>query len=491
MIERMQDPLLLGEASRIGPEDPRYDQLVLRGKFSRYRGRPDLFYLVGNTEQVVDAVQDAVRAKRRLAVRSGGHCLEGFVADPAVRAVIDTSLMTGVAYDSEMNAFRVEAGTTVGELYRRLFLGWGVTIPAGESPDIGVGGHIAGGASGYLCREHGLAADHLHAIEVVVVDPQGNARSVVATRAPDDPNRDLWWAHTGAGGGNFGVVTRCWFRSPGVAGSDPGGLLPKAPESVLVFRSSWNWEHVDQQAFTTLVRNYGEWSERNSLADVPSARLSSTMFLWRRALGRLEIKGLCTDHSSAEAIVDEHMKAITAGVSVPNSLETERLPWLSFALNPFPELFRPGMESPPFKGKDAFLRRRFTDRQMEAAYDYLTRTDYDVVGGMLGAVTYGGKVNTVSAAATASAQRDSILSTACAVGWGEPGQEATSLAWVRGLYRDLFADTGGVPTPGDQCDGCMINHPDTDLADPELNTSGVPWHRLYFKDNYRRLQQIK
>jgi len=27
--------------------------------------------------------------------------------------------------------------------------------------------------------------------------------------------------------------------------------------------------------------------------------------------------------------------------------------------------------------------------------------------------------------------------------------------------------------------------------DPQWNTSGVPWHALYYKDNYPRLQQIK
>ena len=132
-----------------------------RGFNKRFAGKPDYVRLVGSTEQVVDAVQDAVRDKLRVAVRSGGHCLEGFVADPAVRVVIDTSLMTGVYFDPEMGAFAVEAGTTLGEVYRKLFLGWGVTIPAGESPDIGVGGHVLGGAFGFLCRQHGLAADHL------------------------------------------------------------------------------------------------------------------------------------------------------------------------------------------------------------------------------------------------------------------------------------------------------------------------------------------
>jgi aclacinomycin oxidase len=110
---------------------------------------------------------------------------------------------------------------------------------------------------------------------------------------------------------------------------------------------------------------------------------------------------------------------------------------------------------------------------------------------MLGLATYGGHVNTVASDATASAQRDSILTTSCSAGWGDPNDEFRTIAWVRAFYRDMFADTGGVPVPGDICDGAMINHPDVDLADPEWNTSGVPWHMLYFKSNYAALQQVK
>jgi len=49
----------------------------------------------------------------------------------------------------------------------------------------------------------------------------------------------------------------------------------------------------------------------------------------------------------------------------------------------------------------------------------------------------------------------------------------------------------GFGLPGEAYDGALINHPDTDLADPALNTSGVPWHTLYYKGNYPRLQQVK
>jgi FAD/FMN-containing dehydrogenase len=45
--------------------------------------------------------------------------------------------------------------------------------------------------------------------------------------------------------------------------------------------------------------------------------------------------------------------------------------------------------------------------------------------------------------------------------------------------------------PGEVVDGCYVNYPDADLSDPMWNTSGVPWHGLYFKDNYARLQRAK
>jgi aclacinomycin oxidase len=194
-----------------------------------------------------------------------------------VRVVIDMSLMTGVYYDAEMSAFAIEAGTTLGEAYRRLFLGWGVTIPGGESPDIGVGGHVLGGAFGFLCREYGLAADYLYAVEVVVVDETGTASRVVATRELSDPNRDLWWAHTGGGGGNFGIVTRYWFKTAGATGTDPASLLPRAPDSVLTFRVAWNWEDFDEPAFAMLLRNHGDWCCASSMwprSTTASARLT-------------------------------------------------------------------------------------------------------------------------------------------------------------------------------------------------------------------------
>ena len=128
-----------------------------------------------------------------------------------------------------------------------------------------------------------------------------------------------------------------------------------------------------------LAPNFGDWCEGNSDASSPFTRLFSTLFLWRRQLGKLELKGLSTAGVEADRLVDEHIAAITRGIGAPHTRSLERTSWVNFALNPFPELFAPVGSGALFKGKDAFLRKRFTDHQIETAHQYLTRTDYDVV----------------------------------------------------------------------------------------------------------------
>ncbi len=476
---------------RIGPDDPRYHAVVDKRFNKRFSASPDYVRLAGSTDQVVSAVEEAVREGRRLAVTSGGHCLEGFVADPEVRVIIDVSPMKRVYYDAERGALAVEAGATVGETFRVLFETWGTVIPLGEYPEIGMGGHVVGGAFGFLCRQLGLAADYLYAVEVVTVDQDGRASSVVATREPSDPHRDLWWAHTGGGGGNFGVVTRYWFRSPRASGENPAGLLPRAPESITTFRAEWNWGDIDQPSFLRLLQNHGVWCEGNSDADSPNASLWTLLEIHRKQFGKIIARGVSTAGAAAYRQVDDHLAALSEGVGAPKAKELARMSWLEFALNPLPDLFAAPPGGVSAKVKDALLKKRLTDAQIGVAYDYLTRTDSDVMGGMLGLATYGGRINAVAPDATASAQRDAILDIACNTGWLDPQEEEKNLRWVRAFYRELFAESGGVPVPGEAYDGAFINHPDTDLADLGLNTSGVPWHTLYYKENYPRLQRIK
>jgi aclacinomycin oxidase len=256
--------------------------------------------------------------------------------------------------------------------------------------------------------------------------------------------------------------------------------LPRAPESIATFKAEWNWSDIDQPSFLRLFRNHGIWCEGNSDADSQYASLWTLFEIHRKQFGKIIIRGVSTAGAAAERQVDDHLAVVGEGVGAPNGREITRTSWLEFALNPFPDLFGAPPGGVSVKVKDALLKKRFTDRQIGVAYDYLTRTDHDVMGSMLGLATYGGRVNTVATDATASAQRDSILDIACSTGWLDRREEAKNLTWVRAFYRELFAESGA-----------FINHPDTDLADPVLNTSGVPWHTLYYKASYPRLQRIK
>jgi aclacinomycin oxidase len=481
----------LPKNAKIPPGDPRYRGVVDKQFNKRWTAKPDYVRLAESADDVVSALNDAVAEGRRVVATTGGHCLEGFVTDPDVRVIIDVSRMKRVYYDDRMRAIAVEAGATVGETFRALFDNWRVVVPLGEYPAIGMGGHVVGGAFGFLCRQLGLACDYLHAVEVITVNGAGRAEIVVASRDATDANRELWWAHTGGGGGNFGIVTRYWFRSHDATGDDPATLLPRAPESITTFRAEWDWSDVDEATFGRLLKNHGAWSARNSSPDSPNASLWSVLIAHRQQAGNIIIRCVNTAGADAERQTDDYIAALSEAIMLPRDRQLTRMTWLDFALNPFPDLFTMPPGGVSTKGKDALLRKPLNDRQVMTVHRYMTREDYDVMGGIFGCATYGCRVNTVAPDATASPHRGSIFDAACSVGWMDPAAGDASLAWVRAFYRDLFAESGGVPVPGDRYDGCMINHPDVDLTDSALNTSGTPWHTLYYRQNYPRLQRVK
>ncbi|WP_433722787.1 FAD-binding oxidoreductase [Nocardia sp. CA-129566] len=479
----MTEPLL------IRPDDARYRGLI-SGSNTRWVGSPDYIRLVWSTEQVVAALQQAVDDDLRVVVRSGGHCDEDFTANGKVRAVIDISGMDTVHYDSAMGAFAVAAGATLGRVYSTLYKGWGVTLPGGTCPTVGAGGHVAGGGYGALSRLHGLIVDHLYAVEVVVVDADGRARAVVATREPDDPHRDLWWAHTGAGGGNFGIVTRYWFRSPEAVGDDPAGLLPTPPAELIVSDISWSWDELDEAGFTRLVTNFGEWHERHAGPDSDHLSLYSQLKIQHRSAGSFRMSTqIDAAEPDAEHTLDAFLAAVGAGTGATYTVnDRSRVPWF-YAVHEWFGFVEAAVAR--WKVKSAYMRRALPAPQLDALYRQLTREDYPHPYAMVALVSYGGRINAVATDATAAAQRDSILKLMYVTLWTDPAEDERHDRWIRECYADVYAMTGGVPVPGEATDGCFINYADADLADPAHNSSGIPWHRLYFKDNYPALQAAK
>ncbi|WP_344291891.1 FAD-binding oxidoreductase, partial [Streptomyces synnematoformans] len=493
-------------ATTVTPGHPRYPDLV-RGMNQRWAGRPESVRVVDSPAQVLAVVQEAARAGKKLTVRAGGHCYEDFVYNSGTDIVLDLSEMTSVYWDDRRGAFAVEAGATLLDVYERLYKVWGVTIPAGMCYSVGAGGHVAGGGWGMLAREHGLVVDHLYAVEVVTVNAAGTARVTVATRRPGDPHRDLWWAHTGGGGGNFGVVTRYWFRSPDATGTAPGDALVKPPAEVFLSAISWDWDRLTEAAFTRLTRNYGAWHAANAEPGGKYGGLMSFLMLNHRSHGQV---GLLTQMDAtvpgAAGLLADFLAAVTDGVDVPTVPLTRamgehgpmpeyytprRMPWLQSAR--YLGTTNSTLVDPSLRGdyKSSFHKKNLTDAQIATLWKHLVRTDLDNPGAMVLLSSYGGAVNAVGAAATAYVHRDSAFKLLFQSYWQSAADDAVNIGWLRDMYEETYRKTGGVPVLDDATDGCYVNYCDIDLGDPARNRSGVGWPTLYYGANYPRLQRVK
>lgn len=474
-------------SDKIGPNDARYQDLVQRGQNRRFVGKPEYARVIRSTEDAVAAVQEAVRGGKRIAVRGGGHCFEDFVDSSDIQVLLDMSTYDAVTWDPQYKAFSIGAGAILENVYKDLFYGWGLTLPAGGCLGVGVGGHFSGGGYGPLSRKYGSVVDHLYGVEIVVVDAHGRARSVVATR--DNAHSDLWWAHTGGGGGNFGVVTRYLMRSAG-AGRSPGESLPKAPAALRSTLLLYDWSKTTQADFARTMRNWFDFFEQHNTADSPYATLYAPFILSHKTAGQflLSTQIDAAVPNSAE-LMNAFNAAMVAGVAVKPQV-------IDLGVGPFLHLtMQRSITDEPTAGrgkyKAAYLKKGYTDEQILTSYRGLTDTTYKGPQSSLLLVPYGGKVNTVPSNATASAQRDVIGKIVLAAEWDDASDDAMHLAWLRKVYGEIYQDTGGAPVPNATNAGSYINYPDTDLADPAYNKSGVPWHDLYYLGNYPRLQQIK
>lgn len=477
-------------------DDRRYPELVV-GFNRRWGAKPESVRLVGSAEQVEKVVREAVRTGKRISVRSGGHCYADLTYHAEAEIIIDLSLMDGIHYDPHRRAFAVESGAQLGHIYETLFRGWGVTLPGGVCPSVGIGGHATGGGHGLLSRQFGNVADLIEAVEVVVVDRHGDARTVVASRQDTGRLNDLWWACAGGGGGSFGVITKFWFRTRGATGHDPAEQLPNPPAEVLISTAFAAWEQLDQATFTALIRNQCQWYVDHSAPDSPGAALCGLLFVQHVSTGGI---GMLTQVDAtvpgAEELLRDYLDAVTAGTGITGPFPFRRLPWLAStetidSSNPTVmtnSTLRSGI-------KQAYLRECFTDEQIGAVYRHMTRRDYSnpFPGAsllQLGAMA-GGQVNALAPTDTAVFQRRSAFVAVLENYWVTEAEDEANLSWLRELYGEVFASTGGYPVPGERYEGCNINAPDPDITDPRFNRSGVPWHTFYFGQNYPRLQRAK
>jgi UDP-N-acetylenolpyruvoylglucosamine reductase len=183
------------------PGDPGYD--AGRACFNvTVDQRPAAIVEPRSAEEVATVIRFAAAEGLRVAPQRTGH--NAAPMGPLEESILlKTNRLDRVCIDAPARRARVGAGAR-----------WEDVVPAaselglaclhGSTPDVSVVGYSLGGGMGWYARKHGLAANHVTAIEVVT--PDGQIRW-----ASHKHDAELFWALRG-GGGNFGVVTAIEFE---------------------------------------------------------------------------------------------------------------------------------------------------------------------------------------------------------------------------------------------------------------------------------------
>ncbi len=179
--------------------DAAYEQLRM-GFNTRISRFPAVIALCKSTAGVAAAIQYARQQQLPVAVKSGGHCMEGLSGNQG-GMVINLSLLNNIAW-IDANTVRIEPGCVLSQVYDTL-LAKKKLIPGGSCGGVGIGGLTLGGGYGLLARNFGLTCDSL--TDITMVDGTGQVRTGSADPA-------LLWACKGGGNGNFGVVTALTFK---------------------------------------------------------------------------------------------------------------------------------------------------------------------------------------------------------------------------------------------------------------------------------------
>ena len=196
------------------PGDPGYDD-ARRVWNARVDREPAAIARCTGVADIVAGVEAARESDLPLSVKGGGHHVSGAaVCDDGL--TLDLSPMDWVRVDPDTRTARVGAGATWGNVDHET-QAFGLAVPGGQDPNIGVAGLTLGGGVGWLSPKYGLTCDNLLSADMVTADGD-------LVRASADENSDLFWALRG-GGGNFGVVTSFEFQLHGVGPEVFAGTL--------------------------------------------------------------------------------------------------------------------------------------------------------------------------------------------------------------------------------------------------------------------------
>ena len=457
-------------------------------------------YLCFTTAGTVAALEDAINLySDKVKIKSGGHCYEDFVFNESTQALIDVTPMGGYGYDDE-KGYYLESGGTNWTAFQALFRDYGRVLPAGSCYSVGLGGHICGGGYGLLSRLNGLTVDWLTGVEVVVKDNANTPAYPVFVSADsiDKDQLNLYWSHRGGGGGNFGVITRYYFKS-----------LPNAPQIALITAVAIPWSDLTVDILNELLLWFAGFAQRTD-----NWRQFGIFALNHQANGEihLTIQTALSYGEDAELIKAQYITPVLNSLKKVQPYRLMTTPSLAHQGHLFQNLedtvaytFYEAVQTLNGSGanqrgkyKSAYMRKAFPIDQVQTIYQWLTTipaglTAADMLQSLLQVDSYGGQINQVASTDTAVPQRSSILKLQYQTYWTSADNDPQHLQWINGFYQQVYYKMGGAPDPDkdptNNVDGCYYNYPDIDLNGPQ-NDKEIAL-KLYFGQNLNRLKATK
>lgn len=460
-------------------------------------------YLLHNAEEAAKALDDALKNyEDGVKIRSGGHCYEDFVLNNGTKAILDVGSMLDWGHDKE-KGYYLSAGDTNWEAFKKIFRKWGVVLPGGSCYSVGLGGHISGGGDGILSRLYGTTVDWLTGIEIVVKDKKDECAYVkyVSEDSTEKDDYDLYWACRGAGNGNFGIITKYYFKK-----------LPKSPKGAIITSVAFRWEHMTAARLKLVLDRYVEFASQDD------NRASSGKFqIMHSAAGESQMTihtAYFNDTDKNEAKAFHHNLEVELGTLCPvspcsTSLAGHAGYWyrparpkntgeedaVKDSTTDFPfyeatQTMNPSGPNQRGKYKSAYMKTKFPQEQIDTMIKYLTKIpeglkedEHDEMKqSLLQIDCFGGRINDVLPHATALAQRSYVVKLQFQTYWVDPSKDEIHKGWIREFYKEMYKEYGGTPDPrkSDMFEGCYYNYPDVDLNEGGLDNALY----LYFQDNY-------
>lgn len=499
------------------PEDPRFPSL--QQGFNRRWFAPNIesVYLVYTPEGAREVVDDALGRYGAGTVKiiSGGHCYEDFVFNSSVRAIIHMGQLQQYGHDDD-KGYYLSSGDTNWHAFETLFRNYGKIVPGGSCYSVALGGHISGGGDGIMSRLHGLTVDWLTGVEVVVKPNKDKPAKLVYVHrdSPSPEERDLFWAHTGGGGGNFGVITRYYFAK-----------LPDAPKGFVVSYIHIDMEQLTEQILTEVLDWYFELAKTvqwNTVGKFPLFHRSaaeSVIYLYTSYTCDKECKEVKRLHWDLEQQLNaiaptcEPTRILSGGhgggapfplrakkmhTDVESFISDDTIEYPTYALV---QTMNASGQNQRGKYKSAYMCEQMPRDQISTIWKFINETpdgltENDMTDSLVQLDIFGGKINEVQPSYTAIAQRRYVVKLQYQTYWQYPQDDELHLSWINDFYNAMYEKYGGVPDPDTEVpdgkgvfEGCYFNYPDVDLNKWKNGKYGALY--LYFLGNLDRLISTK